>query len=177
MRFREAILNRIDWSGNERVLDVGCGSGLLLIGAAKQLTDGRAVGVDLWRGADLSNNRVETTLSNASIEGVSERVSVVEGDARRLPFDDLSFDVVVSLHALHNIGKREERVQALAEVVRVLAPGGRLVLADFRNTGDYARVLRSMGMTDARKQLVCWVLFCPCFAAVGRKPGQKGMGL
>src|SRR6185436_5889430 len=49
VREREWLLDRIAWSGAERVLDVGCGRGLLLIGAAKRLTTGSAVGIDLWQ--------------------------------------------------------------------------------------------------------------------------------
>jgi cyclopropane fatty-acyl-phospholipid synthase-like methyltransferase len=70
------------------VLDVGCGRGLLLIGAAKRLTTGKAVGVDIWQTEDLSGNRPEATLENARLERVAERVGVKDGDARRLPFAD-----------------------------------------------------------------------------------------
>lgn len=48
VRERETYLDKIDWSGSERVLDVGCGLGLFLIGAAKRLSTGRAVGIDKW---------------------------------------------------------------------------------------------------------------------------------
>ena len=47
IRDREKLLDRIPWSGAERVLDVGCGRGLLLNAAARRLPDGRAVGLDL----------------------------------------------------------------------------------------------------------------------------------
>src|SRR5437660_1447109 len=80
----------------EAVLDVGCGRGLLLNAAARRLTTGKAVGVDLWQNADLSNNRPEATLENARLEGVADRVQVKDGDARQLPFADAVFDVVVS---------------------------------------------------------------------------------
>ena len=56
---RDRILNALTWRGDERVLDVGTGAGLLLIGAAKRLTTGRAVGIDLWSQVDLSGNGPE----------------------------------------------------------------------------------------------------------------------
>jgi ubiquinone/menaquinone biosynthesis C-methylase UbiE len=168
-RYREQLMDALPWKGDEQVLDVGCGSGLLLVGAAKRLTTGVAFGVDLWRSADLSGNRPETALRNASLEDVAGRVTVVEGDARRLPFGDATFDVVVSLNVLHNIPRREEREQALAEIVRVLRPGGRCLIADFRNTGEYARVLRRQGIPDAQRRRVGWILFLPGFAAIGKK--------
>src|SRR5207342_2320903 len=92
VRERETYLNKINWNGHERVLDVGCGLGLFLIGAAKRLSTGRAVGIDKWQQEDLSGNNAEGTLSNAMIEGVAEKVEVQTGDARQLPFPDASFD-------------------------------------------------------------------------------------
>src|SRR5713226_2547645 len=56
VREREKLLDRIAWSGSERVLDVGCGRGLMMIGGAKRLTTGKATGVDIWQAEDLSGN-------------------------------------------------------------------------------------------------------------------------
>jgi arsenite methyltransferase len=169
LRLREQLMDTLRWRGDETVLDVGCGSGLLLIAAAKRAGEGQAVGVDIWRREDLSNSGREATLRNAALEGMADRVRVEEGDARALPFGDAGFDVVVSLNALHNIPQRAEREQALREILRVLKPGGRLVIADFRNTGDYARFLRGQGMKNASRRLIGWVGFFPVFAAVGTK--------
>ena len=55
-RHRDRMLAQVPWTGNEWVLDVGTGRGLLLIGAAKRLTAGRAVGIDIWSTKDLSGN-------------------------------------------------------------------------------------------------------------------------
>ena len=112
LRLRESLMDTLSWKGDEKVLDVGCGSGLLLIAAARRLREGSAVGVDIWRSEDLSNTDREAALRNARIEGVAERVKVEEGDARQLPFDEATFDVVVSLNVLNNIAKREERASA-----------------------------------------------------------------
>src|SRR5437867_1822025 len=79
VRERERLLDLLTWTGRERVLDVGCGRGLLLIGAAKRLTGGgggSAAGIDLWQQEDLSGNRPEATLENARLEGVAERIEV-----------------------------------------------------------------------------------------------------
>src|SRR5690349_10888042 len=132
VREREVYLDLLEWRGDERVLDVGCGRGLYLIGAAKRLTTGRAIGVDVWQAEDLSGNRPEATSNNAVIEGVADRVEVRTADARKLPFDDASFDVVVSSAALHNIYDAGERQTAVREVARVLKVGGRVLIADVR---------------------------------------------
>jgi hypothetical protein len=54
------LFSHLLWRGNEQVLDVGCGGGLLLIEAAKRLTTGRAIGIDVWSSADQNNNKPET---------------------------------------------------------------------------------------------------------------------
>ena len=151
VRERDRLLDSLPWRGDEAVLDVGCGRGLLLIGAARRLTTGKAVGVDIWQAADLSGNRPEATLENARPEGVADRVEVRDGDARRLPFADGAFDVVVSKEALHNIYNAAERDTAVREIARVLKLGGRLLLGDVRHTGRYARVLRESGLVDVRR--------------------------
>ena len=149
VREREDYLDKIVWRGDERVLDVGCGLGLFLIGAAKRLKTGRAVGIDLWQAEDLSGNTPAGTLNNATIEGVADKVEVHTGDARKLPFDDASFNVVLSSMALHNIYNADERQTAVREIARVLKSGGRVLILDVRHTNQYAATLRDVGL-DAR---------------------------
>jgi arsenite methyltransferase len=127
---RDRILGQISWRGDEQVLDVGCGRGLMLVGTAKRLTTGRAVGVDIWQAVDQSHNTPEAALENARREGVAERVEVMTGDARSLPFPDQSFDTIVSHWVIHNLPTQAERDRALEEMERVLRPGGQLILAD-----------------------------------------------
>jgi arsenite methyltransferase len=55
-------------------------------------------------------------------------------------------DVVVSVLCLHNIEPEAARLAALGEIVRVLRPGGRAIVADYIKTGEYARVFRAAGM-------------------------------
>jgi len=149
VREREDYLDKIVWRGDERVLDVGCGLGLFLIGAAKRLKTGRAVGIDLWQAEDLSGNTPAGTLNNATIEGVADKVEVHTGDARKLPFDNESFNVVLSSMALHNIYNAGERQTAVREIARVLKSGGRVLILDVRHTNQYAATLRDAGL-DAR---------------------------
>ena len=147
---RNKLLDRITWRGDERVLDVGCGRGLVLVGAARRLTTGSATGVDIWQSEDLSGNRADVPVNNARLEGVGERVSVQTADMRRLPFPDNSFDVVISRAAIHNIYNAPDRAAAIREIARVLKPGGQALIVDIRHLPDYCRTFAEHGCPDAR---------------------------
>ncbi len=145
VRHRDRMLEALTWSGSERVVDVGCGRGLMLIGAAKHLTSGRATGVDVWRAEDLSSNSREATLANALVEGVQDRVDVETADMRELPFPDASIDVVVSCSAIHNLEAAEDRAIAIGEIARVLRPEGRALIDDIRHFNEYRQAFATHG--------------------------------
>jgi ubiquinone/menaquinone biosynthesis C-methylase UbiE len=170
LRMRDRLLDGIPWRGDEQVLDVGCGRGLLLLGAAKRLRTGKAVGVDLWQKEDLSGNRPEAAHANARAEGVADRVEIQDGDARSLPFADASFDVVLSSSALHNLYDPAERGKALREIVRVLKPGGRVAVFDIRHTDEYARVFRECGLADVQRSRPYFFFVIPAHTVTARKP-------
>jgi SAM-dependent methyltransferase len=168
-RARDKLLASLNLRGDESVLDLGCGHGLLLIGAAKLLPRGRAVGVDLWSQVDQGSNSKEATLENARLEGVSDRVEVQTGDMRKLPFADSTFDAIVANLAIHNISNREGRREAIRESVRVLKPGGRFALMDFKHVGQYAADLKACGIDDARASGPIFSIFPPVRVAKGTK--------
>jgi arsenite methyltransferase len=149
------LLRALDLRGDQRVLDMGCGRGAVLHMAAGLLPRGRAVGVDIWQTVDQSGNTAAATLRNAELEGVADRVDLVTGDMRALPFRDGGFDVVLSSVAIHNIHDLSERRRAVLEAARVLRPGGRLLIADF-GADRYAAWLRAAGLGDARHRELGW---------------------
>ena len=154
MVIRDAILNSIPWRGDERVLDAGCGRGLVLIGAARRVPQGSAVGVDKWVRGALTGNGTEAVLRNAEAEGVAARIEVVEGDVRRLPFPDAAYDVVVSNFVVHEVDTKQDREQMMSEMMRVLRPGGRLALVDFIFTSECVEILRRFDMRNIRRTRV-----------------------
>jgi ubiquinone/menaquinone biosynthesis C-methylase UbiE len=146
-RMRDHMLSLIDWHGDERVLDIGTGRGLLLIGAAKRLDrGGTATGIDIWLAEDLTDNTLDRLAENVGAEGVDGRVALMTEDARTLSFPDASFDVVLSLYCIHNIEDKAEQKSALLEIVRVLRPGGRALIGEYLPTHRYADIFREAGM-------------------------------
>ena len=111
----EAIAG-LEFSEDERVLDVGCGDGFLIRAVAGMVPGGYAVG------ADASPRMIAT--AHAAAAPTDSGPWFVVADARRLPFGP-HFDAVVSFNALHWV---REQQQALAEIASVLRPGGRVLI-------------------------------------------------
>jgi ubiquinone/menaquinone biosynthesis C-methylase UbiE len=169
LTLRERLLDQIQWKGNERVLDVGCGRGLLTVGAARRLLNGKVVGMDVWKRGAITGNRAHSVLENARIEQVSDRVEVKEGDARELPFGNETFDVVVSNFVVHEMNSRQDRDAMMSEVARVLKPEGQVALVDFVFTGQCVVELRKHGVNATRvrdKFVSFWISAILNFGAV-----------
>ena len=123
---------RFRTSGSGRVLDVGAGSGRAAIGVLLARPNTNAVGVDIYNGYwGIDENTPERFMRNARIAGVAERAAARVGDMRALPFADGEFDAVVSSYAIDHL-RRDERSKAIAEVARVLKPGGEFLLMIIR---------------------------------------------
>lgn len=150
------ILFHLELRGDEHLLDLGCGRGAVLLMAARLLEKGKATGIDLWKEAEQSGNALEVTERNAQREGVAERVDLHTADMQHLPFSDNSFDLVVSSMAIHNIPIASGRRQAIHEAVRVLKPGGTLVIVDFRETQHYEDYLRALGIETITHHSLGW---------------------
>lgn len=169
LRLRDKLIRSIPWRGDEWVLDVGCGHGLLLIAAARQLRGGKAVGIDLWKKEDQAGNSRDATWRNVELENVADKVELKDGDARNLEFADNTFDVVLSSWALHNIYDQAGRRAAVREAVRVLKPGGRKAIVDIRHTSEYARVLEQSRMLDIKRSGPNFLFVIPTFTLAATK--------
>src|ERR1039458_9985551 len=119
-----------------RVVDLGCGTGRLLEALLPRLAGAELVGIDPSQGM----------IAVARTRFAAEpRVRLEVATADHLPLADASADVSTTTMSFHHWDHQDE---ALREVVRVLAPGGRLLLADVLGIGFFGRIMRWTGGHD-----------------------------
>jgi ubiquinone/menaquinone biosynthesis C-methylase UbiE len=127
---QDAVVAALRLARPRRVIDVGCGTGLLATRLQRGLDGASVVGCDFSHGM-LLHARART-----------EPVAWIRADAQRLPFRDASADAIVSTEAFHWF---PDQRRALSEFFRVLAPGGRLLVAIVNTPNDVVRTAFRIG--------------------------------
>ena len=127
-QIRDIVLEKLQWDGEGKALDIGTGSGYLAIKLAKHNNHGEAIGIDTW--GKSWNYAGEVCDQNAKIEGIQARTSFQKADAVNLPFEDEYFDAIVSNLVFHNIIKIRDKSELFKEALRVLKKGGKFSIQD-----------------------------------------------
>jgi len=142
LRQRTADLAQIQ--PGEKVLDVGCGTGTLAMEVEPRVgAMGRVVGIDP------GEQQIARARSKATRRGLSIEFQI--GVTEQLDFPDQTFDVVLSTIMMHHLSDTLKR-QGLAEIARVLKPGGRLVIADFKRAEERPAQRVRFGAGGSRTQ-------------------------
>jgi SAM-dependent methyltransferase len=127
-RIQDLVLDHLEWDGNGKVLDIGCGNAPLAILIARKYPHAEVTGIDYWGQAwEYAKGVCER---NAAIEGVAERVTFQQSSAASLPFGDETFDVAVSNLVFHEVVDASDKRQVIKEALRVVRKGGRFVFQD-----------------------------------------------
>ncbi len=141
---REQLFRAAGPADYRQILDFGSGRGVVAIGAAGRWPSARLVAVDDWRPGRPGSE--EALRSNLDLQGLGGRVHVYEINPAILPFDDGHFDLIISQLYLHNLKEPAARQACLLELVRLLKPGGRLILADYRFQQSDIATLKGVGL-------------------------------
>jgi ubiquinone/menaquinone biosynthesis C-methylase UbiE len=142
LNLRQEIITLARLDARDRTLDIGAGPGLLTLAAAPKVSHVWALDI-----SPAMCSHLEAKLAILQIANVD----VVAANATALPLADGSVEVVLSNYCLHHLRDADKR-RALAEIRRVLRPGGRLVIGDMmfqiglRNARDRALIARLVGM-------------------------------
>jgi ubiquinone/menaquinone biosynthesis C-methylase UbiE len=140
------LLSYIKWEGKGNILDVGCGSGALSIKMAKKFSDAKITGIDYWgKGWDYKQQQCQ---QNSSLEGVSGKITFLKASASKLPFENESFDVVVSNFVFHEVKDVENKIDVIKEALRTVKKCGIFVFHDLFYVksiyGDLDKMIREL---------------------------------
>jgi len=142
---REKIVRLLGLKNRDRLLDVGCGTGSLLIVAKKLYTEITAVGVDI--------DEQILKIAKNKIQKENLKIEFIKTSADKLSFDNSSFDVVVSSLVFHHL-PLDVKKYTIGEIRRILKKDGRFLLVDFGKTDNlwiniFYRIVKFLRIEEA----------------------------
>ncbi len=148
----ETVISNLDWNGEGKALDIGCGNGALTMKLARNFPSARVTGIDFWGERwEYSKNTCE---SNAKAEGVNDRVVFQKANASKLPFEDGYFDAAVSNLCFHEVADAKDKREVIREALRVVKKGGKFAFQDlfllkqvYGNPDELVATIKSWGVT------------------------------
>jgi len=149
----ELVLDRLNWNGEGKALDIGCGNGPLTIALAQRHPDGHVTGIDYWGKAwDYSKAVCER---NAEAAGVAERTDFQKASASALPFEDGFFDAAISNFVFHEVSDAKDKREVVKEALRVIKKGGHFAFQDlflvkelYGEVDDLLEIIRGWGIAE-----------------------------
>ncbi len=147
------VLEHLEWDGEGTLIDIGCGSGAMTIKAAKKYPKAMLTGIDYW--GTIWNYAKEQCESNASAEGVKERITFMKGDAASLSFPNECFDAAVSNFVFHEVKSQPDKRLVVKEALRTLKKGGVFAFHDlfllenlYGDMEEFVEELKSEGISE-----------------------------
>lgn len=134
-------------TGHRKVLEIGIGSRLGAITLAENNPAMRIDAIDTFNINDHKNNSLTLCQHNLKASHVDKNVTAHTADMRDMPFNSNHFDAAFGILSIHNLKRKIERKTALLEIIRVIKPGGKLIIIDFKYHKEYRKHLRQLGAT------------------------------
>jgi ubiquinone/menaquinone biosynthesis C-methylase UbiE len=146
------------------ILDVGCGTGRLLMAAEQRFPNARLEGVD---------SAIEMVKHAQAVQPAGSRINFRQATAEHLPFPDAQFDLAFSTMTFHHWS---DQPKGIAEVARVLKPGGRWLLADFIATGPMRWVFMVMRPKRFHERAQIASMLAPAGLVIAKHVAVRGLG-
>jgi SAM-dependent methyltransferase len=165
-QIRGLALSHLDWTGDGKALDIGCGSAALTIALAKKYRQAEIVGIDYW-GEQWEYSK-KICEKNAEIEKVAGQVTFQKASAASLPFADNSFDAAISNLVFHEVHGAKDKKEVIREALRVIRKGGKFAFQDlflwekiYGDTDELIGAIQSWGITKVEFVKTCESPFIP----------------
>lgn len=149
----EHLIKHLDWDGEGKLLDIGCGAAALTVYCAKAFPKAQITAMDYW-GVEW-NYAKEQCEKNAKIEGVADHIAFQKGDAAKLDFPYETFDAVVSNFVFHEVRTAKDKRDVVKEALRVLKKGGVFSFQDmfsqkalYGDMEEFVRILKEEGISE-----------------------------
>jgi len=162
----DEIITKIQWDGEGKALDIGCGSGALTIKLAKKFKNARITGLDYWGSDwDYCKSQCET---NTKIMRVNKNIEFLKASASNLPFENEVFDLVVSNMTFHEVNDCKNKLNPVREALRVLKKDSIFVFQDlfklkpyFGTIDELLNNIKDMGIRDVKFADTSQLTFIP----------------
>ena len=148
----DLAISSLDWNGEGKALDVGCGNGALTIKLAGKFASAQVTGIDFW--GERWEYSKSTCEANAKTAGVAERTTFQKASASKLPFADGYFDAAVSNLCFHEVADAKDKRDVIREALRVVKKGGKFAFQDlfllkptYGDIDDLVATVESWGVT------------------------------
>ncbi|MBN1216953.1 MAG: class I SAM-dependent methyltransferase [Candidatus Lokiarchaeota archaeon] len=154
-KIRNIVIEKMNFKGKGKILDIGTGAGPLAINLAKKYHECKITGIDYW--GKFWNYSMELCIKNARIEGVENQVEFKRSTASDLPFKDKEFDAIVSNYVFHEVRDEKNKRYIIKEAFRVLKKGGIFSLQDvfgiekkFGDINSLIKEIKSWGINQIK---------------------------
>jgi ubiquinone/menaquinone biosynthesis C-methylase UbiE len=162
----DLVVSNLDWNGEGKAIDIGCGNGALTIKIGKKHPKAQVTGIDYWgKRWEYSKTACE---NNAKAEGVSENVKFQKASAAALPFEDGHFDAAVSNFVFHEVSDVKDKRDVVREALRVVRKGGKFAFQDeflvksiYGTPEDLLADIKSWGIAKVELVKTCDERFVP----------------
>jgi SAM-dependent methyltransferase len=176
----DLALANLEWNGEGKALDIGCGNGALTNRLALKYPAAQVTGIDYWGERwEYSKAACET---NARAEGVGGRVVFQKASASKLPFADEYFDAAVSNLCFHEVADSKNKREVIREALRVVKKGGKFAFQDlfllkqvYGNPDELVAAIKSWGITKVEFVETRNALFIPVALKLPFMVGRMGL--